>query len=173
VLARAQWYGYGLGFEPATYFDGTDAAGQETLYSALRARIEAARSRKTMLEMELDTAVTGIVGTEVRVGVRIIALDTLVDKMAGLMLVPVLFQDSVGHEIWGTQDTMYVPIACDVIGGPWGVPVSPRYAVEFDTVLTATLGNWRTDRLGVAVFVQDTATRAVMQSVVTRKIVRE
>jgi hypothetical protein len=42
-----------------TCFDGGDAAFQETLYDALRNRVEAARARKTMMEMALDTATTG------------------------------------------------------------------------------------------------------------------
>ncbi|MFO7674978.1 MAG: hypothetical protein R6X12_01470 [bacterium] len=173
ALRRAQWYGYGLGFEPVTYFDGGDAAFQETLYDALRSRVDAARSRKTMLEMALDTAATGIVGSELRVGVRITTLDTLVDDIDGLMLVAVVFQDSVTRVRFGSTDTSYVPIAADIIGGPWGVPVRLRYATELDTVLATPYRGWRQDRLGVAVFVQDTATRAVMQTVVTRKLARE
>jgi hypothetical protein len=89
------------------------------------------------------------------------------------MLVAVLFQDSVPHARFGSSDTSYVPIAADIIGGPWGVPVRLRYAAGFDTVLATTLGNRREDRLGVAVFVQDTATKAVLQTVVTRKLARQ
>jgi hypothetical protein len=48
--------------------------------------------------------------------------------------------------------------------------VSLRYATPFDTVLEATLGNWRREFLGVAVFVQDTATREVLQSVTRKRI---
>ncbi|MFO7638697.1 MAG: hypothetical protein R6X14_05310 [bacterium] len=171
-LARAQWYGYGLGFEPVTYFDGGDAAPQETLYETFRNRIEAARSRKTMFEMALDTAVTGIEGGNVRVGVRIKTLDTLVNDMNSLMLVPVLFLDSVGHYSL-SGDTAYAPIAVEVIGGPWGVPARLRYATDFDTVFAVPAGNWREDRLGVAVFIQDTTTKQVMQTVVTRKLARQ
>lgn len=153
-----------------TYFDGGSAAPQETLYDAFRTRIEAARSRKTMLEMELDTVATGIGAGEVRVGVRINTLDTLVNEIESLMLVAVVFADSVMHTRLGSPDTGYAPVAVDVVGGPWGVPVRLRYATELDTVLSTALGNWPQDRLGVAVFVQDTATRAVLQSVVTRKV---
>lgn len=172
-LARAQWYGYGLGFEPVTYFDGRDPqTGGDTLVEAFRNRIEAARARPSMFEMELDTAKTGVEDGMVRVVVRINTLDTLVNDMRTLMLVPVLFQDSVGFAYPG-QDTFFVPIAVDVIGGPWGVPVRPRYATEFDTVFTAPLGNWNQDRLGVAVFIQDTTTKRIMQTTVTRKLARD
>ena len=172
-LARAQWYGYGLGFEPATYFDGHDLqSGSDTLIDAFRNRIEAARSRPTMFEMELDTTVTGIEGNTVRVGVRIHTLDTLANDMNSLMLVPVLFHDSFPELYFGSEDTFFVPIAVDVIGGPWGVPVRLRYATGFDTVFTATMRNWQKDRLGVAVFIQDTTTKRVMQTVVTRKLAR-
>ncbi len=151
------------------YFDGGNAAFQETLYSALRGRIEAARSRPTMMEMELDSATTAIDSPMVSVGVNISPLDTLIDAMENLMLVAVLFEDSVPHRSF-VGDTAYVPIAVDVIGSPWGVPVSLAYATPFDTVLTAELGNWRQDYLGVAVFVQDTTTREVLQSVTRRRI---
>jgi hypothetical protein len=153
-----------------SYFDGRDPAPQETLYDAFLTRIEAARSRKTMLEMELDTAATGIVGGEVRVGVRINPLDTLVDDIESLMLVTVLFADSVMHTRLGSSDTGYAPVAVDVVGGAWGVPVRLAYATEFDTVVSAALGNWPQDRLGAAVFVQDTSTKAVLQTVTTRKV---
>jgi hypothetical protein len=150
--------------------DGGDPAPQETLYDAFRTRIEAARSRKTMLEMELDTVATGIGSGEVRVGVRISPVDTLVDEMESLMLVAVLFADSVAHVRLGSTDTGYAPVAVDVVGGPWGVPVRLKYATDLDTVLSTALGNWPQDRLGAAVFVQDTATKAVLQTVVTRKV---
>lgn len=172
-LARAQWYGHEPILVPVTYFDGRDPQSfDDTLYERFRNRVEGARSRRTMFEMALDTATTGIEGGNVRVGVWINPLDTLVNDMRSLMLVAVLFQDSVGFAYPGSPDTFFVPIAVDVIGGPWGVPVRPRYAVELDTVLTAGLGNWRTDRLGVAVFIQDTATKRVMQTAVTRKLAR-
>ncbi len=152
-----------------TYFDGGDAAAQETLYDAFRTRIEGARSQKTMLEMSLDTAGTRIEAPDVRIGVHISPVDTLIDAMENLMLVAVLFEDSIAHPGF-SGDTVYVPIVRDVIGGAWGVPVHLRYATEFDTVLEATLGNWREGYMGVAVFVQDTATKQVLQSVIARKI---
>lgn len=169
-LERALWYGYGLGFEPASFFDGGDAALQETLYSALRGRIEAARSRKTMMEMTFDSASTVLDSSRVAVGVSINPLDTLINDRPNLMLVAVLYEDSVGHPGIGGGDSVYVPIAVDVIGGPWGVPVSLQYATPFDTLLEAPLGDWRRDYLGVAVFVQDTATREVLQSAVMKRI---
>lgn len=153
-----------------SFFDGGDAALQETLYSALRGRVEAARSRPTMMEMTIDTATTAVDSPRVTVGVDISPLDTLLNDRANLTLVAVLYEDSVPHPAARGGDTVYVPVAVDVIGGPWGVPVSLQYATPFDTVLETPLGDWRRDYLGVAVFVQDTATREVLQSAVLKRI---
>jgi len=102
------------------------------------------------------------------VGVYIRPTDPEVDEMESLMLVAVVFEDSVAHA--GLSDSIaYAPIARDIAGGPWGVPVSFTFPNGFDTTLSFELGNWREDYLGVAVFVQDTATREVLQSVTRRR----
>lgn len=123
-----------------------------------------------MLEMTLDTATTRIEGGEVRVGVKISPVDTVIDGMENLMLVGVVVADSVAHTRLGSPDTGYAPVAVDVIGGPWGVPVNLRYATELDTLISTPLGNWPLDRIGVAVFVQDTSTKEVLQTVTKRKL---
>jgi hypothetical protein len=167
--ARANWYGHQLGFEPVVYFDGGGAVAGETLYDEFRNRIEGARSRESLLEMPGDSLTARILtdGTA-EVGVYIRPTDPQVDEMRSLMLVAVMFEDSVSHRAVG-GDTAYVPIAREVAGGPWGVPVGFEFPQAFDTTFNIELGNWRDDYLGIAVFVQDTATKEVLQSVTRRR----
>ncbi len=102
------------------------------------------------------------------IGVYIRPTDPQVDEMKSLMLVAVVFEDSIAHPGF-TDSIAYAPIARDVAGGPWGVPVSFTFPNGFDTTFSIELGNWHEDYLGVAVFVQDTATKEVLQSVTRRR----
>jgi hypothetical protein len=165
ALARAKWYGYQQGFEPVAYFDGGGAVSGETLYDEFRNRIEGARSKESLLEMPGDSLTAEITTDRMaQVSVHIRPTDPQVDEMGTLMLVAVMYEDSIAHR--GFSDSIaYAPIARDVAGGPWGVPVHFTFPNGFDTTLSVELGNWREDYLGVAVFVQDTATKEVLQSV--------
>ena len=169
ALARANWYGHQQGFEPIVYFDGGDAVAGETLYDEFSNRIEGARSKESLLEMPVDSLTADIAtGGAASIGVHIRPTDPQVDEMGSLMLVAVLFEDSVAHEAVG-GDTAYVPIAREVAGGPWGVPVVFEFPTPLDATFNIELGSWREDYLGIAVFVQDTATKEVLQAVTRRR----
>jgi len=111
-----------------------------------------ARSRTTVIEMSLDSVATRLDSAELRVGVHITPTDSALDRMNGLMLVAVVFEDSARYSSFG-GDTAYARFcARRVIGDTWGVPLTLRFGSDFDTVLTTPLGAWERSRLGIAVF---------------------
>jgi len=119
-----------------------------------------------MLEVSLDTATTGLDSTQLRIGVHITPTDSAVDAMGSLMLVAVVYEDSAPYYSMLRQDTAYVRFCARcVIGDTWGVPLSLRFGTDYDTVLTTPLGDWNRSRLGAVVFVQDTSSLRVLQSV--------
>ena len=157
---------------PSAYFDGFDKAPQltDSFYSVYRDFVDLARSSPTVLEMSLDSATTTLDSTTMSVGVHITPTDSTLDAARGLMLVAVVFEDSAPYYSSLRNDTAYARFcAREVIGDTWGVPVSFKFGTDFDTVLTASIGSWRPEHLGVAVFVQDTATNRVLQSVGKRR----
>ncbi len=163
--ARATRYGVG-GFWPTAFFDGFYRSPQisDSFYEVYDNMIGQARSLTTVLEMSLDSATTRLDTAEVRIGVRITPTDSAVDTMSSLMLVAVVYEDSVPYfSMLG--DTAYARFcARRVIGDTWGVPLMLRFGSDFDTVLTTPLGAWERSRLGIAVFVQDTSSLRVLQS---------
>jgi hypothetical protein len=157
------------GFWPTAFFDGFYRAPQisDSFYQVYDNMIGQARSLTTVLEMSFDTAKTRLDESQISIGVRITPTDSAVDSMVSLMLVAVIYEDSVPYISSLGPDTVYARFcARRVIGGTWGIPVTLRLGTDCDTVLTTPLDPvWNRSRLGVAVFVQDTSSLRVMQSV--------
>ncbi len=156
------------GFWPTAFFDGFYRAPQitDSFYGVYDGMIGQARSLTTVMEMSLDSATTRLDSTELSIGVHITPTDSAVDKMKGLMLVAVVHEDSAPYYSMLQEDTAYARFCVRrVIGDTWGVPLTLSFGADFDTVLTTPLGAWERSRLGVAVFVQDTSSLRVMQSV--------
>jgi hypothetical protein len=138
-------------------------------YAVYDSMVRQARSRTTVLELSLDSAATHLDSTELSIGIHITPTDTVVDHMAGLMLVAVIYEDSAPYAYLGGA-THYIRFcARGVIGGTWGIPLALRLGTDYDTMLTAPLGEWDRSHLGAAVFVQDTSSLRVIQSVVKRR----
>lgn len=155
-------------FWPSAYFDGFDKAPQlsDSFYPVYRDYVDLARSRPTVLEMSLDPVTTVLDSTTMSVGVHITPTDSSLDAARGLMLAAIVFEDSAPYYQPLGGDTAYARFcARKVLGDTWGVPVRFTFGTDFDTVLTTPIGSWRREHLGVAVFVQDTATNRVLQSV--------
>lgn len=164
---RSSRYDVG-GFWPTAFFDGFYRAPQiqDSFYQVYDDMIVQARSQTTVLEMSLDSAKTGLDSIQISVGVHITPTDSVVNAMGSLMLVAVVYEDSVPYISLLSPDTVYARFcARHVIGGTWGIPVTLRFGADFDTVLTAPNSTWNRSRLGVAVFVQDTSSLRVLQSV--------
>jgi hypothetical protein len=171
--ARAARYNVG-GLWPSAYFDGASRAPQvsepDSFYAIFANMADGARSQPTVLEMSLDTLLTSADSAQVQIGVHITPTDSVVDRMSGLRLVTVLFQDSVPYDQFG--DTLYLRgvVRC-VVGDTWGVPVHLTFGAGYDTTIVApTATGWQPRLLGVAAFVQDTADMQVLQSVVKYRI---
>jgi hypothetical protein len=151
---------------PSAFFDGPDRAPMTDyrFYEVYDSMVRQARSLTTVLELSLVPALTRLDSTEVSIGVHITPTDSAVDSMAGLTLLAVACEDSAPY-LWGS-DTHYVRFcAREAIGGTWGVPLALQLGTDYDTVLTAPLGAWDRSHLGAAVFVQDTSSLRVIQSV--------
>jgi hypothetical protein len=156
------------GFWPTAFFDGFYRAPQvsDSFYEVYDNMIGQARSLTTVMEMALDSATTQLDSTELSIGVHITPTDSAVDTLSGLMLVAVIYEDSAPYYSVLRQDTDYVRFcARRVVGDTWGVPLTLRLGTEYDTVLTTPLGTWNRSHLGAAVFVQDTSSLRVLQSV--------
>lgn len=155
------------GFWPTAFFDGFYRSPQisDSFYEVYDNMIGQARSLTTVLEMSLDSATTRLDSTELSIGVRITPTDSAVDTMSSLMLVAVVYEDSVPY-VSMLGDTAYARFCARcVIGDTWGVPLTLRLGTDYDTVLTTPLGAWNRSHLGAAVFVQDTSSLRVLQSV--------
>jgi hypothetical protein len=140
-----------------------DDTGQ--FYPTYNNMIGQARSLTTAMEMSIDSATTRVDSSEVRVGVHITPTDSAVNSMKDLMLVAVVFEDSAPYYSALRGETAYAPYCARcVIGDTWGVPISLRLGVDYDTVLATPLGEWKKSHLGIAVFVQDTSSLRVLQS---------
>jgi hypothetical protein len=157
------------GLWPSAFFDGFYRAPQvsDTLfYEPYRNMIQQARSLTTALEISFDSAATRLDSSQLRIGVHISPTDSVVDAMPSLMLVAVVCEDSVPYISTLSGDTVYARFcARRVIGDTWGIPLTLHFGADFDTVLTTPLGAWNRSRLGAAVFVQDTSSLRVLQSV--------
>lgn len=170
-----RWRWYEQPVSPWGFFDGArspQVTEPDSFYSWYGNMFDGARSQTSPLEMWLDSATTGVDSPMVRIGVHINPTDSVVDEMESLMLVGVVFEDSIPYVSQLHQgDTVYTRLVVrEIIADTWGVPISVEFPVEFSTTLGATLGEWRTDMLGVAAFVQDTATKKVLQSVVQYRL---
>jgi len=165
--SKAEKYDVG-GFWPTAFFDGFYRAPQvsDSFYEIYDNMVGQARALTTVLEMSLDSATTRLDSTELSIGVHVTPTDSVVDRMNGLMLVAVVYEDSAPYYSMLRQDTAYARYcARRVIGDTWGIPLALRFGVNYDTVLTTPLGAWNRPHLGVAVFVQDTGSLRVLQSV--------
>lgn len=167
---RERWYG--VSWQPSAVFDGRpgpQVQEPDSFYPVYRDMIDGARSRRTVLEMVLDTALTKADSAQVSIGVRIEPTDSVVDEMAHLALVAVVFEDSVPYECLG--DTLYAwRVVRRVLSDTWGIPVSLRFGTAFETTLVAPNPGWRPGLIGVAAFVQDTASKQVLQSAARLKL---
>ncbi len=164
---RARRYNV-AGFWPTAFFDGFYRAPQvsDSFYQVYDNMIGQARSLTTVLEMSLDTATTRLDSMRLSLGVHITPTDSTVDAMRGLMLVALVYEDSAPYYSILRRDTAYARFcARRVIGDTWGIPLQLRFGQEYDTVLSTPLGAWNRSRLGAAVFVQDTSSLRVLQSV--------
>lgn len=171
---RARWYGVGMEL-PLAFFDGTRRAPQITIvdsfYPIYQSLVDASRAQKTVLEMELDSVQTRIESGYLHVGVHITPTDSVVDTMSTLRLVAVVFEDSVPYYSFLRGETTYARMVVrEVIGDSLGVPLQLRFGQDFDTVLTAPVTGYSFGRVGVAVSVQEVANRAVLQSVIRRRV---
>jgi hypothetical protein len=158
------------GLWPTAFFDGFYRAPQvsdrDSFYTVYDNMVGQARSLTTVMEMSLDSATTRLDSTGLSIGVHITPTDSAVDAMSGLMLVAVVYEDSAPFFSALRQDTAYVRYCARcVIGDTWGVPLQLSFGQDYDTVLTAPLGAWNRSHLGAAVFVQDTSSLRVLQSV--------
>jgi len=167
---RERWYN--LSAWPSAVFDGRpgpQVVEPDSFYPVYRDMIDGARAQTTVLELALDTALTRADSAQVSIGVRIEPTDSVVDAMAQLALVAVVFEDSVPYEFLG--DTLPAwNVVRRVLSDTWGIPVSLRFGVPFETTLVVPNSGWRPKLVGAAAFVQDTATKQVLQSVLRRRL---
>jgi hypothetical protein len=156
------------GFWPTAFFDGFYRAPQitDSFYGVYDGMIGQARSLTTVIEMALDSTTTRLDSAELSIGVHITPTDSAVDQMNGLMLVAVIYEDSAPYYSMLQGDTAYARFCVRrVIGDTWGVPLELHFGDDYDTVLSTPLGAWNRSHLGAAVFVQDTSSLRVLQSV--------
>ncbi|MEO0079421.1 MAG: hypothetical protein ABIK44_01930 [candidate division WOR-3 bacterium] len=169
---RSRWYGVSLW--PTAFFSGRrqeQITSPDSFYAAYQAEFLGARSRTTVLAMALDSATTLIDSQRVSIGVRVHPTDTVANRLTGVNLVGIVFEDSVPYYSPLRGETVYASVAVrQVIGDTWGVPIRLSFGADLDTVLTTPTGSWRFDKVGVAAFVQDTTTKEVLQAVMKRRI---
>ncbi|MCX7732926.1 MAG: hypothetical protein N2248_07190 [candidate division WOR-3 bacterium] len=173
--ARAEWYGAG-GERPLAFFDGTSRSPQITLpdsfYPVYRDMIDAARTRKTMLEMRIDSA--AIDSSRLTVRLVITPTDSSADTITTLRLVAIVFEDSIPYYSILRADTFYSPMTVrTVIGDSFGIPLRLRFGQDYDTVLSTPVPDWNPNRTGIAVTVQNFGSRAVLQTAVKWRINQE
>lgn len=171
--ARANWYGVEPTLLPLTFFDGTNRAPPVTqpdsFYPVYRNMTDGTRARKTFLEIKLDS--TRVDGEQVAIRVWIEPTDSTVERVSNLRLVALVYEDSVPYYSLLMGDTVFISrVVRTVVGDSFGVPVNLRFGVSYDTLLRAPVQGWNIDRIGVAVAVQDGATRTVFQSAIKRVV---
>lgn len=158
------------GFWPTAFFDGFYRAPQvpetDSFYAVYHNMAGQARSISSVLEMSLDTAATRMDSNQLHIGVHVTPTDSTVDRDSTLMLVAVIYEDSVPFYSQIGGDTVYARYCgrC-VIGDTWGVPLTLHFGTAYDTVLSTPLGAWNRSRVGAVVLVQDTSSLRVLQSV--------
>jgi hypothetical protein len=157
---------------PSAFFDGPDRAPMTgyRFYEIYDSMVRQARSRTTVLELSLVPALTRLDSTGVSIGVHVTPTDSAVDSMTNLALVTVVYEDSAPY-LWSGYPHYIRFCAREAIGGTWGIPLTLKLGTEYDTVLTTPLGDWDRSHLGAAVFVQDTSSLRVIQSVAKRRFV--
>lgn len=141
----------------------------DSFYPVYRDMIDGARSVPAVLEMRLDSLRTWVDSQMATVGLAVSPTDSIVDTMTGLRLVAVILEDSVPYEMLG--DTLYARMAARaVLTDTFGIPLTLKFGRDFDTTLTVPVQEWNVTRLGVAAFLQDYASRRVLQSVVRYRL---
>ena len=166
---RSKRYNVG-GAWPTAFFDGfyraPTVSHTDSFYGVYDNMVGQARALTTVLEMSLDSAATRLDSTELSIGVHITPTDSAVNAMSSLMLVAVIYEDSVPYISLLSGDTVYARFcARHVVGDTWGMPVTLSLGTDYDTVLATPLDPvWNRSRLAAAVFVQDTSSLRVLQS---------
>jgi|YNPBryantNP2012_1023418.scaffolds.fasta_scaffold00013_47 hypothetical protein len=174
-IARARWYGTGME-RPLAFFDGTMRSPQITIpdsfYPVYRDIIDAARARKTILELKIDSC--HIDSAFLNVRLTLSPTDSSIDTLTALRLVAIVFEDSIPYYSFLIGDTFYSPMTVrQIIGDSFGIPIRCRFGQNWDTVLACQVTGYNVNRTGVAVSVQNLATRAVIQSAIKWRILSE
>ncbi|MGB9742222.1 MAG: hypothetical protein ACPL0F_03570 [bacterium] len=174
-IARAEWYGTGME-RPLAFFNGTFRSPQITLpdsfYPVYRDMIDAARARKTVLEMMIDH--WAIDSASLTIELKLTPTDSSIDTLTTLRLVAIVFEDSVPYYSFLIGDTFYSPMTVrQVIGDSFGLPFTCRFGQDWDTVLTTPVTGYNINRVGIVVSVQNLETREVIQTAIKWRIKTE
>jgi hypothetical protein len=169
---RGRWYNYG--YEPACIFDGSSPIhvdNSDSFYVRYQDNILGARSQPTSLTIEFDTTITKIDSTQLMIGFSLTPTESLPDP-TNLRLFTVIYEDSASYVSnfppFPTKHSLFV--VRKILPDTLGLNLTVNFPNTFDTVFVTRLGNWQPEHIGVASFVQNIATKNVLQAVVKRKL---
>jgi len=167
--SRAAFYQEPGGGEPATVFDGGDVvrtAGPEYNYETFHNQLLAAKSIRPKAQLEL----AGTVGTAAcSILVRAWGIDST--PAESLRLFVTICEDSVLSRLPGNAETLFNRVLRYLLPDENGLAVALTPTDTLETVQRCALQPfWNPFRLGAVAFVQDMATRKVLQAVLLRRL---
>jgi hypothetical protein len=169
VEDRAAWYQEPGGGEPATVFDGGEVvrtAGPEYNHETFENCLLAARSVRPAAQLELSgSAGSGVCSVQVRAwGVDSTPAETL-------RLFVAICEDSVVSRLPGNAETLFSRVVRRLLPDENGLAVTLRLGDTCTTVQrSACEPFWNPARLSAVAFVQDVATRKVLQAGSLRRL---
>jgi thiol-disulfide isomerase/thioredoxin len=161
---------YGVTSSPATVFDGSSGIVQvedpAQNYAVFSNWITNERNMppKMKLLLEINT-----IASSVNARLHIMVIDSLVESEYRLFFI--LYEDSVFFVQTGAPDSIFYFVARKMIPDEQGILIDPAYPDSLVREVDFNLSpDWDQDRLGLVAFVQDMATKQILQAVVDKRI---
>ncbi|MEO0206504.1 MAG: Omp28-related outer membrane protein [candidate division WOR-3 bacterium] len=158
---------YSIQTSPIVVFDGlynVQTEKPEDNYPTYKNYITSERGKKTCLRLGLEKKTEGSV---VSLTVKIVAVDSIVSSDYRLFIV--VTEDSVYFKQAGAPDSIFYFVMRKMIPDEKGIEINPVYPdsiiKETDFVLQS---NWNANKLGIVTFIQNMATKEVIQAIVAK-----
>ena len=169
VETRSALYSEATGGEPATVFDGGSVIrtpGPDYNYETFHNQFLGAKNVRPRAQLEIGGAVWTAACSVV---VRATGVDST--PTDSLRLFMIIYEDSVRSRMPGNADTIFNHVMRSMLPDENGVPVT---LIPTDTIQIverfALQPFWNPARLGAVAFVQDMATRKVLQAAHCRRL---
>ncbi len=162
---------YSIQTSPIVVFDGlhkVQTEKPEDNYPTYKNYIITEQGKTTALKLSIESRINTY---SVHLKVTIIPIDSIESNNFRLFLI--LTEDSVYFKQIGAPDSIFYFVMRKMIPDEQGIQINPVYPDSIIKEIDFNLqSNWKVNKLGIVVFVQDMETKEVIQAITKRKIIR-